>query len=118
MKVFINVACPLLSGTEPSVTVPFMKVTVPVGVPLYCGATVAVRVTDCPTMEGFKLEASVVVVVAWFTACISVDDVLAVKLTSPEYTELSDFVPGDVKTLSRIAWPPLSGMVSIKVFVL
>jgi hypothetical protein len=45
--------------------------TVPVGVPAPgdTGATVAVKVTDCPYADGFVLEASAVVVLAWFTFC-------------------------------------------------
>ena len=42
------------------------------------GVTAAVNVTDCPLTDGFRLEASVVVVVAIaaFTLCVSVADVL------------------------------------------
>jgi hypothetical protein len=42
------------------------------------GMTVAVKVTDCPLTEGFRLEVNVVVVVAIvaFTVCIRAADVL------------------------------------------
>ena len=65
-----------------------MKVTVPVGVPLLgaTALTVAVNVTDWPKTEGFCEEVSVVVVLAWFTACESAADVLVVKFPSPPYT--------------------------------
>jgi hypothetical protein len=53
-------ACAAASVTAlQSVVVPSLKVTVPVGVPL---ATVAVKVTDWPEIDGFTLDASVVVV--------------------------------------------------------
>lgn len=45
----------------PSTTPPFLKVTVPVGVPVPVCVIVAVKVTDCPNSEGFTEEASVVV---------------------------------------------------------
>jgi hypothetical protein len=48
---------------------PEVKVTVPVGVGGPAGIIVAVRVTDAPRVAGFKLEASVVAEVAWFTTC-------------------------------------------------
>jgi hypothetical protein len=38
-----------------------------VTLPLNCGVTVAVNVTDCPKFDGFVEEARVVVVVALFT---------------------------------------------------
>jgi hypothetical protein len=39
-------ACPLTSPADPRTAEPSMKVTVPVGVPLVDGLTVAVSVTD------------------------------------------------------------------------
>jgi hypothetical protein len=41
-----------------------LKVTFPVGVPLNSGVTVAVKVTDSPTFDGFCDEVKMVVVVA------------------------------------------------------
>ena len=60
----MNVATPeLFSGTVASVVEPSLKVTEPVGVALpEFGVTVAVNVTDCPTVEGFTELVSVVVV--------------------------------------------------------
>ena len=47
-----------------------MKVTVPVGVPVpIIGATVAVKVTCCPTFDGFNDETVVVVVSSKLTVC-------------------------------------------------
>jgi hypothetical protein len=60
----VQVATSPLSVAVPRVALPFLKVTVPAGVPLNSGATVAVNITDCPTVEGFSDEISVVVVVA------------------------------------------------------
>ena len=49
------------------------NVTVPVGVPApgATGATVAVKVTGCPTTDGSGDEETVVVVDAWFTVWVS-----------------------------------------------
>jgi hypothetical protein len=49
------------SVPEPSTVDPSWKVTVPVGVPL-ADVTVAVKVTDCPELEGFEDETNEVVV--------------------------------------------------------
>ena len=74
----IYVACPLAFNVPvPSVVVPSLKVTVPVGVPVpELGATVAVKVTDCPTVEGFTDEVTVVVVDARLTTWDSAAEVL------------------------------------------
>jgi hypothetical protein len=61
--------------------------TVPVGVGGPLGETVAVNVTDCPTIEGFKLETIVVVVgvpAALLTTCVKLP-LLPALLLSPEY---------------------------------
>jgi hypothetical protein len=52
-------------------------------VPLYCGVTVAVKVTDCPKLEGFRDEVRVVLVVALLTTCSTVFDELTAKFESP-----------------------------------
>src|SRR6516164_7164382 len=49
----VNVAAQLLSVPVPSVIVPSLKVTVPVGVPLET-VTVAVKVTAWPLSDGFR----------------------------------------------------------------
>jgi hypothetical protein len=53
-----------------------INLTRPVGVPLNCGVTLAVRVTDCPKFEGFCDEINAVVVVALPTTCFTAFDVL------------------------------------------
>ena len=69
----------------PSVVAPSLKVIVPVGVPEpgAIAAMLAVNVTDWPDTDGFTEEATAVVLPAWFTVCVRVDEVLATKLLSP-----------------------------------
>ena len=55
----MKVTVPPLKALVPNGVAPSMKVTVPLAA---AGETVAVRVTLFPKMEGFRLEASVVVV--------------------------------------------------------
>ena len=64
LKTLVKIARPPVNRTLPIIVVPFLNVTVPVGVPLYRGATVAVKVTDSPPAEGFRVETNMVVVVA------------------------------------------------------
>jgi hypothetical protein len=84
-----NVATPLafsVTGPVPRVVVPSRKVTVPVGVPV-AGATavtVAVKVTDWPSDDGFKLEVSPTAALPWLTTWVTALDVAAVKLAFPE----------------------------------
>ena len=69
----VNEAWPLLRGTLPSNDEPSKNWTIPVADD---GETVAVKVTACPLFEGLSLDVNVVVVLALFTACESVEDVL------------------------------------------
>ena len=55
----------------PKVVVPFLKVTVPVGVAPVDGVTVAVKVTDAPEVDGFTDEVRVVVVGEGLTTWIN-----------------------------------------------
>ena len=86
-----KLADPALREAVPSVVVPSLKVTEPVGVPLLpaeVSLTVAVNVTDWPDTEGFTLEATVVEVVAFVTVSEFVTFGLGVgglKLLSPGY---------------------------------
>ena len=50
----VNFAAPALTLSVARIVVPSTKVTVPVGVPVNCGATVAVKVTACPAVDGFS----------------------------------------------------------------
>ena len=64
----------------PITVVPSRKSTVPVAP---SGATVAVKVTDWPKLDGFCDESIVVVVAPWFTGWVIAAEVLPVKLASP-----------------------------------
>lgn len=56
---------------QPVMAVPFeVKATVPVGTGGPAGPTVAVKVTDWPSVDGFLLETTVVVEL--FTVCVTV----------------------------------------------
>jgi hypothetical protein len=79
----LKLALPPLTVTVRSVLVPSLKVTVPVGVPPNCPAMVAVKVTDCPAVEGFKDEDKVLVVAALLMVCESAADVLSAKFAFP-----------------------------------
>ena len=73
--------------------VPSLNVTVPVGVPTPgdTALTVAVNTTDCPNTEGLADEASAVALLALFTVCVRVEEVLVLKLVSPLYTALNEW---------------------------
>ena len=73
-----------MSVPGPSVVVPSLNVTVPLGVPApgATADTVAVRVTDWPNTDGFTDELTAVVVFAWLTTWLSVALVLPLKLLS------------------------------------
>jgi hypothetical protein len=87
VKAAVNVAVPADNGLVPIVIVPLRKVTVPVGVPApgLVTETVAVKVTLCPTADGFGEEDSDVVVFALLTTCETAVLVLVLKLPSPTY---------------------------------
>ena len=55
----VNVACPTLRVPVPRIVGPSKNATVPVGVPDRA-VTVAVKVTDCPALEGFNDEVKAV----------------------------------------------------------
>jgi hypothetical protein len=76
----LYVAFPLLIVPVPRVVLPSIKVTVPDAVD---GVTVAVKVTEEPYVDGFADEASVTVVFALLTDCVSADEVLVLSLVSP-----------------------------------
>ena len=65
--VVAKVATPPLSACEPIFAVPSMKFTVPVGVPVVDDFTIAVKVTDAPSVDGFSEDFSVVELFALFT---------------------------------------------------
>jgi len=69
-----NDAVPPLSDTVPREFTPSKNCTVPVDP---AGDTVAVKVADCPDVDGFGNDVSVVVVPIAFTVCVRTEDVLA-----------------------------------------
>ena len=73
-----NVAFPLLSVPVPNTVVPFLNVTVPVGVPPpgATAATVAVNATDWPNTDGLCEETTVVKLAALFTVSVRAAEVL------------------------------------------
>ena len=64
--------------------------------PLNWGDTVAVKVTDWPTLMGFCDERTLVVVVAAVTTCATAAEVLVLKFASPAYIALTLSVPPTV----------------------
>jgi hypothetical protein len=81
-----KLATPFARAPIPRAAAPSRKVTVPVGVPI-AGATaetVAVKVTDWPSDDGFLLEASPTDVLPFWMTWVRTLEVAAVKLLSPE----------------------------------
>src|SRR2546425_9028079 len=79
--------------------VPSLTVTVPVGVPLpgAVAATVNVKLTACPTAEGFGVcPVIVVVLAAAFTVWATPVDVLPIKLALPGEVAINVFAPAVV----------------------
>ena len=85
----VNVAFPVPSNATaaPSDVPPFENDTVPDGTVVpEAGVTVAVNVTDCPEVEGFKEEIRPVVVVTFaaaLTVCRMPEELAGAKLESP-----------------------------------
>ena len=107
----LNVAVPVTSRVPvPSVVLPTLKLTVPVGVPPFneVTVTIAVNVTSWPTLDGFGAELSKVAVVPLSTVCVSVADVLPAYCTSPPYTALIDSEPAGKLVVVNVACPELS----------
>ena len=75
-------AAPPLSVAEPRELAPSKNCTVPVAA---AGDTVAVKVTDCPDVDGFDDDATDVVVLIdeAFTICVRIVDVLTAWVLSP-----------------------------------
>jgi len=98
VNVALNVAVPAAdSGLVPIVIVPFRNVTVPVGVPApgATTVTVAVKLTLCPTADGFGDEVTLVLVLALFTTCETAALVLVLKLALPRYVAVIEWVATD-----------------------
>ena len=111
-----TLAWPPLSVPEPKVCPSDWKVTVPVGTPPYCPVTVAVKVTGTVTVPGFIDEVSTVAVVAWFTFCVSGEDVLDAKFEEPPYVAVSECEPALSKDVLNAATPLVRFFVPIGLF--
>ncbi len=109
-----KVAWPKLKLPVPSVFVPSLKITEPVGVPAPgdTALTVAVKVTDCPDTDGLADEATAVVVLAWFTVCVSAEDVLSlpIKLVLPPYTAVIVCAATESAAVAKVACPALRAL--------
>ena len=84
--VVVKVAWPAARVTgAPRLVTPSLNCTVPVGVP-EPEVTVAVKLTDWPTVDGFgpAERTNAVAVAAWVTWWATAPDVLVAKLESPE----------------------------------
>jgi hypothetical protein len=90
---------------------PLLNVTEPAATPPYCPDTVAVRLTDCPKLDGFIDEVNVVVELALVTVWLTAVDVLPAKFESPVYTAVIEFVPTGSVVVAKTAEPPLSDTV-------
>src|SRR5438552_6696146 len=85
---------------------PLLKVTFPAGVPApgLLAVTVAVKVTDFPNTDGLAEELADVVV-PYFTVCVSLEEVLPLKLASPPYDALIEWEPTASVLVTNVAWP-------------
>jgi hypothetical protein len=81
---------------------------VPATVPPNCGTTVAVKVTDCPLLDGFSDETTVVVDVAGPICWVSWGDLLTFNAASPKYIAASWTRPAGKLDVVKLAKPPLS----------
>jgi hypothetical protein len=69
----MSVATPfLVKGALPSEAFPFLKATLPTGTAPEADVTVAVKVTGWPETDGFTLDATVTLVAAFTTVCVTV----------------------------------------------
>jgi hypothetical protein len=93
----------------PICVAPSKNEIVPVNVPAVAEVEVAVKVTDCPTVEGFREDATVVAVAAvppTFTTCVNAGEVLAAKLASPPYRAVMECEPAASVEVRSVASPP------------
>jgi hypothetical protein len=106
-ELVVNVAVPPDRVLVPSVVLPSLNVTVPVGLPAPGAetATVAVKVTLCPTTDGLSDEVTVVVVLALFTTWVNTALVLPLKLESPLYFAVIEWDPTDSVLVMKVVEP-------------
>jgi len=112
------VALPPLKLTGlPKSTPSILNCTVPPGVPDpgALALTVAAKVTLWPNTEGLADEVTLVLVSALFTSCVIAPDVLVLKLPSPPYTAVIEWLPTASEEMFNVATPPLNVPVPIVV---
>src|SRR5947208_1904845 len=85
---------------------PSRKVTLPAGVPApgLLAVTVAVKVTDCLNTDGLAEELADVVV-PYFTVCVSLGDVLTLRVAAPPYEAVIGCAPTAGVLVPNVAWP-------------
>lgn len=111
-KDVVKMATPALSGSDPRVFVPDLKITEPVGVPDVEDVTVAMKLTGWPLEDGFSDEINEVLVSAFVTTWDTADDVLVASLASPLYTAVIECVATVSVAVPKVATPPVRGTAS------
>jgi hypothetical protein len=101
-----RVAFESLIAADPRAAVPSLNWTVPLAEE---GVTDAVKVTDCPIVEGFAEEVTTTLEPTWLTVWTNAGDVLAALLASPLYAAVIECVPTLNDVAGSAACPPLSG---------
>jgi hypothetical protein len=103
----VNVATPEeLTVPLPNSVPPLKKFTVPNGVPVGAGVTVAVNVTGCPAVAGFGATTNVVVVTVWALTCtITADEVEVANPALPEKTAVMLDGPSGRLLVVNVATP-------------
>src|SRR5262245_57510544 len=100
-------AWPLLTGTVATAVAPILKVTVPVGLPVFRGMTVALNVTRLFTGAGFADDGRVIWVPCGLTTSLIAADVLPPLRGSPPYIAVRGSVPTGRAVVVNWA-PPLA----------
>src|SRR5512136_253763 len=100
----VKLAVPLTSGRFPEIAVePSKKTTKPVAV---AGLTLAVKLNALPNTEGLvPALKSTVTVVGLFTVCDNGGDVDPLKVASPLYCAVMEWVPTGNDEIVRLADP-------------
>ena len=87
---------------------PSLNCTVPVA---EAGVTVALKVTDCPSVDGFCDEVTAAVVGSCEILCDSAGEVLGASFVSPMYAAVIVCVPTANEETDKDAFPPAIGAV-------
>jgi hypothetical protein len=105
--VVVNVATSFATVPLPIMVVPLKKFTVPEGAtgPVLAGVIVAVKVTDVPKAGELGVKVRAVDVAISVTVTGTADDVLDVKLLSPEYCAVIELVATGNVVVENVATP-------------